>query len=96
MFTSSQFASRSTLSTDVAIQSMTEYLYDSFADNKFSIGVFLDLTKAFDTISRTILLEKLSHYRVREVARRRFHSYLESRKQFTQTNEVKSSTLYNK
>lgn len=57
---------------------------------EYTLGIFLDLKKAFDTVDRKILLKKLEHYGFRGVAYQWFESYLTGRKQFVCVNGINS------
>ena len=45
--------------TTHALLSLVDYLINSFEDNKLTCGIFLDISKAFNTIGHNILLSKL-------------------------------------
>ena len=54
----------------------------SLDDGNFACGIFVDLQKAFYTVDHSILLSKLCHYGIRELANKWFESYLANRKRF--------------
>ena len=68
-----------------------EKVYDGLNENKFGIGVFLDLEKAFDMVDRSILIEKLGLYGIRGVELDLFRSYLSNRKQQVKADHITSS-----
>ena len=59
-------------------------------DDMNTVGIFMDLSKAFDTIDHNILLAKLYHYGFRGVSQKWFENYLTCRKQFVSYNSGKS------
>ena len=56
------------------------------------MGVFLDPSKAFDTLVHQILFTKLEHYGIRGVVLQWIKSYFSCRRQFVQINQTCSST----
>ena len=58
--------------------------------NNYVIGIFFDLSKAFDTVNHSILLFKLNSYGIRGSALQWFNSYLSNRSQFTVVNNHNS------
>ena len=57
------------------------------------IDIYLDLSKAFDTIDHSILTAKLKYYDISESNLRLLCSHLLNRKQYTQINNIKSNIL---
>ena len=55
---------------------------DAFNESKYTLGIFIDLSKAFDTVDHNILLKKLDMYGIKGKNLKWFHSYLTNRKQF--------------
>ena len=61
-----QFGFQINNSTEHAILQFTRDIAQNFDNGKFTLGVFIDLSKAFDTVDHQILLKKLKHYGVNE------------------------------
>ena len=65
----------------------------TFDEEKYAVSLFLDLSKAFDTVNHSILLSKLDLYGIRGNANQWFRSYLSNRKQKVFVNGVESNFL---
>ena len=88
-----QYGFRSNRSTSLALNELIEQLTYAIDNKKVSIGVFIDLKKAFDTINHSILLKKLEHYGIRGIALKWLTSYLCNRRQFVKYNGCESEML---
>ena len=57
-----QFSFQSRYSTNDDMVHLVDKMFDSFEREQFTLGVFINLSKAFDTVDHTILLKKLKLY----------------------------------
>ena len=86
-----QYGFRKHHSTALALIHLYDKLSSAIDNKKFTIRVFIDLSKAFDTVNHEILLAKLHHYGVRGTSLKWFESYLSDREQFVNYNGYSSS-----
>ena len=85
-----QFGFRKNHSTSHAINYSVKYVADNIEQKKHVVGIFLDLSKAFDTICHSKLLVKLQNYGIRGNCLELIKSYLSSCKQITKFDDVMS------
>jgi len=76
---------------ETAIQSCIETIQEALDKGIHSIGIFIDLTKAYDTLNHKVLLEKLLSYGIKGITNIWFKSFLTNRRQCTEINQNDSS-----
>lgn len=90
ILSSDQYGFKEGMSTDDAMYEVVKSIYNSVDNKKKQIAIFLDLAKAFDTVSHEILITQLNEYGIRGVANDLFSSYLHDREQCVKISESKS------
>jgi len=88
-----QYGFRKNISTSMALIDLVDKISTSIENNEYTIGIFLDLAKAFDTVNHNILLSKLYHYGIRGIPYEWFKNYLTNRHQYVYLNNTKSDRL---
>ncbi len=88
-----QFGFRKRHSTIHALNTAVTQVLHGLNNNKTIFGIFLDFSKAFDTIRHDILLDKLEHYGIRGHMHSLFKSYLTNRKQLVFNQDIESTLL---
>jgi len=67
------------LSTDLALLDLPSQITKALDDRQITVGIILDLSKAFDTVNHSILLDKLELYGIRGKPLNSMSSYLSNR-----------------
>ena len=75
----------------MALMNLMNRLITSLENEEYVLGIYLDFSKAFDTVDHVILLRKLAHYGIRGTALKWFESYLSNREQYVTYNGISSS-----
>ena len=89
-----QYGFRPGYSTELAALHVIDKVTKDLDKKLIPINIYLDLSKAFDTLNHEILLNKLNHYGVSNIELTFFRNYLSNRKQFVQMGDTKSSFEY--
>ena len=72
---------------------MVDRITTQIDNSKIPSNIFLDLSKAFDTINHKILLDKLKYYGLEGPTLKLFNSYLTNREQCVELGDIKSKTF---
>ena len=93
ILSNNQYGFRNNSTTCHALIDLHEQLTKSIDDKLCTIGVFVNLKKAFDTIDHSLLLQKLNRYGIRGIANSWLSSYLKERFQYVFYNNETSDTM---
>ena len=85
-----QFGFRKNHSTGHAINYSVNKIISELQQRNHVIGIFIDLSKAFDTLDHSKLITKLEHYGIRGMSLDLLKSYLTNRQQYTDVNGTES------
>ena len=86
-----QYGFRSNHPTYMAVIDMYDKITQALDENKYAVGIFIDLSKAFDTVNHSILLRKLELYGVRGSCLDWFSNNLKNRLKFVSVNGTLST-----
>ena len=79
---SKQFGFQIGVSTEHPIMKLVDQIYKSFEKDHYTIGVFIDISKAFDTVDHTILIKNFKIYGTKDINLAWFLNYLTNRMQY--------------
>ncbi len=88
-----QFGFRKNRSTQLALISLLDCVTSALDKNEHALCLFIDLSKAFDTVNHSILLNKLNILGIRGIAHELIKSYLNHRMQYVDVDGVSSDLL---
>ena len=93
LLSSEQFGFRPGHSTELAALRMVDHIIKQMDNGKLPLCIYIDLSKAFDTLNYDILMSKLEYYGITGKENELLRSYLTGRSQYVEVNGHKSSHL---
>lgn len=93
LLSDSQFGFRKGFSTELALLTQKEHILSQLEDEKLVLGLYIDFSKAFDTINHELLIRKLEHYGIRGKAGALMEYYLKHRTQIVALDDCLSDPL---
>ena len=93
LFYGSQYGFRKRHSTEFAALELVDKLLNMMDKGQVPLGIFLDLSKAFDTLDHNILIKTLKFYGVSDGPGKLLESYLSNRKQCVVFDDINSQVL---
>ena len=91
LFHDNQYGFRTKRSTELAVTELIDRVLLNIDNKQVPFAVFMDLSKAFDTLDHKILIDKLHHYGIGGISLMWFESYLSKRTQYVEIDNFKSS-----
>jgi hypothetical protein len=91
MINDNQFGFQKSKSTLHSLTKLTFFISKEIKNKNFVLTVFLDLRKAFDVVSHSLLIKKLSKFGINGITLGWFENYLQNRTQKVEINGVFSS-----
>ena len=82
----SQYGFRPKHSTDLAAAEIIDRLTKTLDEGGKSLAIFIDMSKAFDTLDHNILISKLKYYGLSEMSLKLMQDYISGREQFVDFN----------
>ena len=93
ILTEAQHGFRAHRFTETTLQDFISNARAAIDKKLYPIGLFLELTKAYDVLDHQLLLEKLNSYGVRGLANSWFKSYLTNRQQYVEVTDSKKGKV---
>ena len=87
-----QFGFRKNMGTETALLNYIDNIQNQLNNYKYTISIFMDLSKAFDVISHDILENKLNHYGFKGIFLKFLLNFIKDRKYFVHVNGLNSET----